>query len=173
MTTQRSFSGSKTRPKTTTSKVLCDDSGIGFLMLGHLVALAQIPQSFPLTFCRKKKKAKKSVSCLVMSDSLGPHGLQLVRLLCPWHSPGKNTGVGCHSLLQGIFPTQELNQRLLCLLHWIFYRLSPQGKPKPKGNSIQSPLLPLFVPNHTASLLWSPFLGCLDTHVTKYFHLKF
>ena len=36
----------------------------------------------------------------------------------PWHSPGKNTGVGCHSLLQGIFPTQGLNLCLLCLLHW-------------------------------------------------------
>ena len=35
-----------------------------------------------------------------------------------WDSPGKNTGVGSHSLLQGIFPTQELNLHLLCLLHW-------------------------------------------------------
>ena len=33
--------------------------------------------------------------------------------LCPWNSPGKNTGVGCHSLLQGIFPTQGLNPDLL------------------------------------------------------------
>ena len=31
------------------------------------------------------------------------------RLLCPWDSPGKNTGVGCHSCLQGIFPTQGSN----------------------------------------------------------------
>ena len=37
------------------------------------------------------------------------------RLLCPWDSPGKNTGVDCHSLLQGIFPTQGLNPHLL---HW-------------------------------------------------------
>ena len=29
------------------------------------------------------------------------------RFLCPWDSPGKNTGVGCHFLLQGIFPAQE------------------------------------------------------------------
>ena len=38
-------------------------------------------------------------------------------------SPGKNAGVGCHALLQGIFPTQGLNQRLLGLLHcrWILY----------------------------------------------------
>ena len=39
------------------------------------------------------------------------------RLLCPWDSSGKNTGVGCHALLQGIFPTQGLNLGLLYLLH--------------------------------------------------------
>ena len=47
-----------------------------------------------------------------------PHGLQPARLLCPWDSPGKNTEVGCHSLLQGIFPTQGLNWHLLRVLHW-------------------------------------------------------
>ena len=36
----------------------------------------------------------------VMSDSLWPHGLKPARFLCPWDSPGKNTGVGCLSLLQ-------------------------------------------------------------------------
>ena len=41
----------------------------------------------------------------VTSDSLRPHGLLPTRLLGPWNSPGKNTGVGCHSLLQGIFRT--------------------------------------------------------------------
>ena len=39
----------------------------------------------------------------VMSNSLWPHGLQSARLLCSWDSPGKNTGVGSHFLLQGIF----------------------------------------------------------------------
>ena len=43
---------------------------------------------------------------------------QSIRLLCPWDSPGENTGVGCHFLLQGIFPTEELNLSLLHLLHW-------------------------------------------------------
>ena len=52
--------------------------------------------------------------CSLVSDPLQPHELQLARLLCPWYFPGKNTGVGCHFLLQGIFPTQGLN---LCLLH--------------------------------------------------------
>ena len=54
----------------------------------------------------------------VVSNSLRPHGLQPTRLLCPWDSPGKNTGVGCHALLQGIFPTQGWNPPLVCLPHW-------------------------------------------------------
>ena len=44
------------------------------------------------------------------------HGPQHSRLLCLWDFPGKNTGVCCHSLLQGIFLTQELNLGLLYLL---------------------------------------------------------
>ena len=50
------------------------------------------------------------------------------RLLCPWDSPGNNTGVGCHALLQGIFPTRGLNIRLL---HWqtISLPLVPPGLP--------------------------------------------
>ena len=53
------------------------------------------------------------VGCSVMSDSLGLHGLQPTRFLCPWNFPGKNTGIGSHSLLQGIFPTQGSNSGLL------------------------------------------------------------
>ena len=50
------------------------------------------------------------------------------RLLCPWDSPGKNTGVGSHTLFQGIFPTQGLNPRLL---HWLMgsLPLAPPEKP--------------------------------------------
>ena len=40
------------------------------------------------------------VSCLVESDSLQPHRSQPIRPLCPWDSPGKNNGMGCHFLLQ-------------------------------------------------------------------------
>ena len=55
--------------------------------------------------------------------TLQPCGLQPTRLLCPWNSPGKNIGVDCHFLLQGIFPTQGSN---LGLPHWgqILYCLS-------------------------------------------------
>ena len=38
--------------------------------------------------------------------TLQPHGLKAARRLCPQNSPGKNIGVGSHSFLQGIFPTQ-------------------------------------------------------------------
>ena len=57
---------------------------------------------------------------LFTSDSLRLHGLWLARLLCPWDFPGKNTGMGCHFLLQGIFPTQGSNVRLLHC-SWMLY----------------------------------------------------
>ena len=47
------------------------------------------------------------MSVAVVSDSLWPH--ELSSLLCPWDFPGKNTVVGCHFLLQEIFPTQGSN----------------------------------------------------------------
>ena len=61
--------------------------------------------------------------CSVVSHSLRPHGLYPTVLLCPWDFPGKNTGVGCHALLQGIFPTQGANPHFLCLLLWQVHAL--------------------------------------------------
>ena len=63
-----------------------------------------------------------------MSNSLQPHELQSSRFLCSWDFPGKNTGVGWHFLLQGIFPTQGSNPHLL---HWQVdsLPLSHQGSP--------------------------------------------
>ena len=83
--------------------------------------------------------------CSVVSNYLQPHRLQPTRFLCPWNFLGKNTGVCCHFLLQGIFPTQGLNlglrhcrQVLYCLRHqgklienWVF---------KKCGMSIQNTL---------------------------------
>ena len=74
-------------------------------------------------------KVRACYMASVMSDSLQPYGLQPARLLCPWDSPGKNTGVGCHVLLQGIFPTQGLNLRLLHLLNWQVGSLPPSRLP--------------------------------------------
>ena len=72
-------------------------------------------------------------SCLhsVEFDSLQPLGVEPFRLLCPLDSPGKNSGVGCHFLLQGIFPIQGSNPCLRHLLHWQAdsYTTDPAGEP--------------------------------------------
>ena len=65
----------------------------------------------------------ESESCSIMSNSLWPHGLY-----SPWNSPSQNTGVGSHSLLQGILPIQE-SQPGLPYFMWILYHLSHQGSP--------------------------------------------
>ena len=64
--------------------------------------------------------------CLVVCDSLQHHGVWPTRLHCLWDFPGKNNGVDCRFLLQGIFPTQRLNPYLL---HWQvdFSSLNHQG----------------------------------------------
>ena len=65
-----------------------------------------------------KVKVLVTQLCLTLCDPI-----DLSRLLCAWNSPGKNTGVGCHSLLQGIFPTQGSNLGFLHCRH-ILYHLS-------------------------------------------------
>ena len=89
--------------------------GTGILLVGTVLGKCQDPskrrhslENYYYHYCMHL--------CLVtsvMSDSLEPYGLQPSKLLSPWDSPGKNTGVGCHALLQGIFPTQGLNPRIL------------------------------------------------------------
>ena len=70
--------------------------------------------------------AKSLQLCPTLCDSIdhSPPGSS------PWESLGKNTGEGCHALLQGIFPTQGLNPHLLSLLHWQAGSLTlvPPGK---------------------------------------------
>ena len=68
----------------------------------------------------------------VISDSVWSYGLQPARLLHPWNFPGKNTEIGCHALLQGIFLTQGSNPCLLYLLTWQAgsLPLAPPGKPQ-------------------------------------------
>ena len=60
------------------------------------------------------------------------HGLYPARLLCPWSSPGQNTGVGSLSLLQGIFLNQGSNPGLPHCRK-ILYPAEPQGKSKNTG----------------------------------------
>ena len=81
-------------------------------------------------FCVPREDSFFSMVEVVLSPShvrlLRPRGLQPARLLCPWDFPGKNIGVGCHFLLQGIFLTQGAN---LCLLNCrqILHQLSHQA----------------------------------------------
>ena len=79
-----------------------------------------------------------------MFDSLRPCGLQSARLLSPWDSPGKNTGVGCHVLLQGIFPTQGSNPGLLHCRQTL-YPLSHQGS-QTKIMDLRTLQTPYFIP---------------------------
>ena len=84
------------------------------------------------------KKKCESVSQSVVFNSLQPHGLQPTRLLYVWNSPGKNTGVGCHALLQGIFQTQGWDSGLPHFRR-ILYHLSHQGRDE--GKSLRWPSL--------------------------------
>ena len=97
----------------------------------------------------------------VTSDSFLPHGLQLTRLPCPSDFPGKNTGVGSHFLLQGIFQSRT-QTHLLHLLHW-------------QGDS-----LPLLLPGKPSCLIgyyydilyqFQPYYTMTHCHVENLTHL--
>ena len=79
----------------------------GFAVLSKHLRSSQC-QIFLLAF---ELCAKWLQSCPTLCDPVD-------RLFCPWDSPGKHTGVGCPSLLQGIFSTNGSNPRLFRLLHW-------------------------------------------------------
>ena len=76
----------------------------------------------PVLLVCKGKKVLVAQLCLTLCDPM------VTGLLCPWNSPGKNTGVNSHSLLQGIFPTEGLNPGLLHCRQ-ILNHLSHQGSP--------------------------------------------
>ena len=96
-----------------------------------------------------------------MSNSLRPHGLYPTTLLCLCDFPGKSTGVGCHFLLQGIFPTQGSNPGLPHCRQML-YHLSHQGSNR---NEISNMYIFKFAsPLHTFS---SP-----NTHMHTQAYLK-
>ena len=72
--------------------------------------------------------AKSLESCL----TLRPYGLLPARLLCPWDSPGKNTGVGCHALLQGNLPNPETEpmSSVSCIGRQVLYHQCHLGSPE-------------------------------------------
>ena len=77
----------------------------------------------PWLYLTKFLLSEFTQSCLTLCD---PMNCRPTRLLHPWDFPGKSTGVGCHFLLQGIFPTQELNPGLRHCRQML-YPLSHQG----------------------------------------------
>ena len=99
-------------------------------------------------------------SLKVVSNSLQPHELWPVRLLCLWDFPGKNTGVGCHFLLQGIFLTQGWNLHLLfgrrILYHWAT-REAPYYKGLPARSCLGWSLEPFSTESNGYSLIWKIF----------------
>ena len=101
-----------------------------------------------------------------MSDCLRLHWLQPIRILCPWDSLGKNTGVGCHFLLQGIFPIQGSNPGLL--------HPSPGDLPnpgiKPRSFALQVDSLPSESPGKLLMWWWnaSAYVTPCREHITRY-----
>ena len=86
----------------------------------HLVTASQegkwemAPSALCIIISLSAPKCLKGLLCparLSCSNSLQPHGLYPARLLCPWDSPGRNTGVGCHAFLWGNLPNPGMEPR--------------------------------------------------------------
>ena len=107
-----------------------------------------------------------------MPDSLRPYGSVAHQAPCPRDSPGKNTGVDCRAILQGIFLTQEQNLCPLCLLHWQANSLplAPPGEPCSLCSSVAHPCLTLCDPNrlqHARFPVHCQLLELAQTHVHR------
>ena len=89
-----------------------------------------VPQMGMFSICQALTILAACQVASVVSDSLRPHGLQPTRLLCPWDSPGKNTGVGCHFILQCMKVESESEVTQSCLT------LSDPMDCSPPGSSI-------------------------------------
>ena len=100
--------------------------------------------------------------CSAVSNSLRTHGLQPGRLLCPWDFLDKNTRVGCHFLLQGIFPIWGSNLNILHLLHWQGDSLPLSHQRSPSKDIIRSYLTSI-KPRYNKVLYWYLVLMTLKT----------
>ena len=104
------------------------DGQIDFVKVNSYLVTALI-KFFPPLWWQVKIQTTELVpqSCLTLCDPMdsSPAGSSV-----HGDSPGKNTGVGCHALLQGIFPTQGLNPGVPTLQVDFFYHLSHQGSPR-------------------------------------------
>ena len=99
--------------------------------------------------CKAQRKSPGQVigvcAHLVVSNTFATPWTVANMRLCPWNCPGKNTGVGCHFLPEGIFLTQGSNSQLLCLLHWQADALPLRHPERPRSQvqplKTSSPLL--------------------------------
>ena len=91
-----------------------------------LLPLPSLPRKYLPNTSQLQVQLRFRGYCSAQADSVTPTDCSPRRLLCPWDLSGKNTRMGCHSLLQGFFPTQGLN---LGLWHCrqVLYCLSCQG----------------------------------------------
>ena len=89
-----------------------------------LICCLSLSWGFPSGASSQERK-DSAKSCLTLSQ---PHGLAGARVFCPWDSPAKNTRMGCHILLQGIFQTHGSNPGLLHCRQ-ILLTTEPAGKP--------------------------------------------
>ena len=108
-------------------------SECGFIFLSYLFLPVQAfwweknkpPQLLQIESATLSPKHPSSVGVLSHVQLCTP-----ARLLCPWDFPGKNTGVGCHFLLEWIFPSLMDQTWVSCIGRWFFNPESP-GKPIP------------------------------------------
>ena len=107
-----------------------------------------------INWIEKQQRQPCHESCSKDSHTAGQRpALSPFRLLCPWDSQGRNTQVGCHALLQGIFPTWGSNPGLLHCRQ-ILYQLSYQGSPQLTENTAS--------PTHVVSVRWPKGLPSCD-----------
>ena len=100
-----------------------------------------------------------------MPDSLQPYGLYPIRHLCPWDSPGKNTGEGCPALHAGI----ELSSLMSPAFEVGSLPLVPPGKPRVFSGKVKDELLVFMVTSFLRCTLQSHHLECHNSgrHITE------
>ena len=116
----------------------------------YIFLLNHIPYPFTQNNYELKGTLSRNIGCTVyqlydlcalhaqslhLCLTLRPHGLQPTRLLRPWDSPGKNTGVGSHALLQGIFLTQRSNPSLPRCRQIIYHQATREAQLYDLGRS--------------------------------------
>ena len=112
------------------------------------------------------------LSCCSRVQHFATPGTVAHRPLCPWHYLGKNTGVGCHAILQMIFPTQGSNACLFvfCIIDRFFYHWTTREGPW--SSHTQSQTISFFQSKSTLLWTYNSFLQKEILH-PQFFHPLF